>query len=358
MTKKNPALVINLQKIRHNAKTVTTFCRKYGVQVAAVTKGFCAIPEVAEAMLEGGCSMLADSRVKNLQKLREARFDVEHMLLREPMISEVEEVVRYADISLNSEIKTIKALNKAAKQHYARHKILLMIDVGDLREGIWLDALGKTVDEIVQCDHIMFEGIGCNVGCYGGVIPTPENMNILLKQKEFIETTYNLKLKLISGGSSCGLQLLASGKMPQGINHFRVGEAVLLGRSTTDCAVIPNTYQNAFIIRGEIVEYNRKPSMPIGQRGRDAFGNIPEFEDKGMRQRAILALGYQDVSINRLTPLDNQIEILGVTSDHLIVDVTNIKQVYQVGDTIEFYPNYGCLLTAASSEYVSKEIVI
>jgi predicted amino acid racemase len=232
-----------------------------------------------------------------------------------------------------------------------------MIDVGDLREGIWPDALRKTVDEIVQCEHILFEGIGCNVGCYGGVIPTPENMNVLLKQKTFIETTYNLKLKLISGGSSCALQLLASGKMPRGINHFRIGEAILLGRSTTDSFFIPDTYQDAFIIRGEIVECNRKPSVPVGQRGCDALGNIPKFENNGIRQRAILALGYQDVSLDRLIPLDNQLKILGVTSDHLIIDITNTEQVYQVGDTVEFYLNYASLLTAATSEYVFKEFV-
>lgn len=359
MTKKNPALLIDLAKIRHNATIITTLCQKYGIQVAAVTKGFCAIPKVAEAMLEGGCSMLADSRVKNLQKLREKQFDVEYMLLRAPMISEVEEVVRCADISLNSEVNTIKALNNAAKKCCTQHKILLMIDLGDLREGIWPDVLKRTVDEIVQCDHIIFEGIGCNLGCYGGVLPTPENMSFLLNQKEFIETTYDLTLKLLSGGSSCGLQLLTSGKMPQGINHFRVGEAILLGKSTTDRFFIPAAYQDAFIIRGEIIECNRKPSVPVGQRGLDGFGNIPEFEDKGSRQRVILALGLQDITnVEGLTPFDTQSKILGTTSDHLIVDITDTEHVYHIGDTMEFFVDYLSLLTAATSEYISKELVL
>jgi len=358
MTNKNPALVIDLQKIQHNARTITSFCRKHGIQVAAVTKGFCAMPRVAEAMWQGGCSMLADSRVKNLQKLRETQFPVECMLLRMPMISEAEEVIRCAEISLNSEVETIKALNKAAKRLHTRHKILLMIDLGDLREGIWPDALDETVKEIIKCEHIIFEGIGCNLGCYGGIIPTPENMNILLRQKEFIETTYKLKLNLISGGSSCGLQLLASGKMPAGINHFRIGEAILLGRSITDRFFIPDTYQDTFIIRGEIIECNRKPSVPIGNRGQDAFGNVPEFEDRGMRRRAILGLGFQDVvGTNGLTPLDKQLSILGATSDHLIVDITDAEHVYKIGDTMEFYPNYTSLLAAATSEYVAKEFI-
>jgi predicted amino acid racemase len=357
MTAKNPALLINISKIRHNARIITTLCRQHGIQVAAVTKGFCAIPEVAEAMVQGGCTMLADSRIRNLRKLREKQFDLDFMLLRAPMMSEVAEVVRYADISLNSEIATIQALDQAAKRFHTRHRILLMIDVGDLREGIWPDTLKETVDAIVRCEHILLEGIGCNLGCYGGILSTPGNMQFLLRQREMIETTYPLKLPLISGGSTCGLQMLLSGTMPDGINHFRVGEGILLGRSTTDRFVIPDTYQDTFIIRSEIIECNWKPTIPIGRRGLDGFGNVPEFDDQGIRRRAILAVGQQDVmNVYGLIPRDPRVMILGATSDHLIVDITDSNHTYRVGDRMEFYPDYGCMLTAATSEYVTKEL--
>ncbi len=356
--KKNPALLINLPKIQHNAKIITTMCQQYGIQVAAVTKGFCAIPAVAEAMLLGGCSMLADSRVKNLQKLRETLFDVEYMLLRAPMISEVDEVIRCADISLNADSATIYALNQAARYHRTHHKIILMLDIGDLREGIWPDTLRQTVDDIIRCDHIIFEGIGCNVGCYGGVLPTPENMNFLLHQKELIETAYNLSLKIVSAGSSSGLQLLLSGNLPPGINHFRIGEAILLGRSTTDRFLIPETFQDAFFLRGEIIECHCKPSVPVGVRGMDAFGHHPKFEDRGVRRQAIVALGRQDITgAGELVPLDSNIIILGATSDHLIVDITDSENRYTVGDPLKFSPNYTSLLTAATSEYVTKTLI-
>lgn len=358
MMQKNPALVINLEKIRQNAHVITTLCATYGIQVAGVTKGFCAIPEVAEAMLFGGCTMLADSRVKNLQKLREADFAVEHILLRTPMLSEVDEVIRYADISLNSEIVVIQALNRAAKTLHTRHKIILMIDVGDLREGIWPDKLDETMQAIIACDAIEFEGIGCNLGCYGGVIPTPENMQMLLKQQVYIEQTYNRRGRLVSGGSTSGLQLVAAGQVPKGINHFRVGEGILLGRSTTDNFFIPGTVQDIFHIRGEIIECNEKPSVPFGPRGQDAFGNTPEFEDRGLRRRAIVGLGCQDiVRTNGLIPCDPHLRILGVTSDHLLVDVTDAEYAYTVGDTLEFSPDYASLLAAATSEYIYKEFI-
>lgn len=358
MSKKNPALIIDLFKVRHNAQVISALCKQHGIQVAGVTKGFCAIPEVAEAMLEGGCTMLADSRVKNLQKLRESHFKVEHLLLRTPMLSEVDEVVQCADISLNSEIGTILALNAAAQRLGIQHKIILMIDVGDLREGIWPTQLPPTIEAILTCDHLLFEGIGCNLGCYGGVIPSLSNMQMLLDQKALIETHYHLPVKLVSGGNSSAIQLLNSGDMPRGVNHFRVGEAILLGRSTTDRYIVPGAYQDTIFIRAEVIECNWKPSVPIGRLGQDAFGHSRKFPDRGRRNRAILALGRQDISTTSgLVPFNPQIEILGATSDHVLLDVTAADQFYRAGDTLMFYPNYTAMLNAATSEYVEKEFI-
>ena len=352
--KNHPALLIDIEKIQHNARIVAQLCKHHGIHVAAVTKGICAEPHVAEAMLRGGCAMLADSRLENLQRLRNSRIDTEYLLLRLPMISEAEEVVELSDISLNSELSTIKALNAAAKKRQTTHKIILMIDVGDLREGIWPDALPKIVPEILRCTHIILEGIGCNLACYGGVIPTPENMNLLLQQKTYIESQYGIRVHLISGGNSSGLQLLASGHMPGGINHFRVGETILLGTNPIDRSPFPGTYQDTFLIRGEIIECQQKPSVPIGIVGQDAFGKTPVFEDKGIRVRAILALGRQDVHVDGLLPVDKTLKILGASSDHLIIDISDSQRNYQVGDSIDFFPNYACVLSASTSKYIKK----
>lgn len=355
MAHKNPALLIDLQKIRHNATVITRLCARSGIQVAGVTKGFCAIPEVARAMIEGGCTMLADSRVENLQTLRNALPEVKYLLLRTPMISEVDDVVQCAEYSLNSEVAAIQALNDAAQDRRTPHRIILMIDIGDLREGVWPDQIEAAVQAILDCQALHFAGIGCNLGCYGGIIPTPESMERFLGHKRFIEDRFQIPVTLTSGGSTSGLQLVASGHMPAGINHFRIGEGILLGKSTTDHYLIPDTFQDTFVLRGEIIEANWKPSIPIGLRGQDAFGNVPVFEDHGMRRRAILALGSQDVvNVNQLMPRDASMTILGGTSDHMLVDITDAHAPYVVGDTIDFYPDYTSLLAAATSKYVRK----
>lgn len=355
MINKNPTLIVDAGKIEYNAQVITTLCQQHdNIQVAAVTKGVCAEPEIAEAMLRGGCTMLADSRLENLERLRTKHFDVDYLLLRLPMISEAEETVRLADISLNSEIETIKALNSAAQKQQTTHRIILMIDVGDLREGIWPETIPAILPEILQCEHIILEGIGCNLGCYGGVIPSPENMQLLLEQKRLIESSYSISIHLVSGGTSTTLQLLASGKMPTGINHFRIGEAILLGRNPADRSPLPGTFQDTFILRGEIVECQWKPSVPIGQIGQDAFGHLPVFEDRGIRLRAILALGRQDIVVTGLTPCDPEVQILGASSDHLIVDITDTQYSYKVGSTLSFFPNYAALLAASTSQYIRK----
>lgn len=351
---KYPALIADIGKIEYNARVITALCQHYHIQVAAVTKGVCAEPEIAAAMLRGGCRMLADSRLENIQRLRKQRFEVDYLLLRLPMVSEVEEVIRLTDISLNSEIMTIKALNTAAQRQQAIHRIILMIDVGDLREGIWPDTLHNILPDILQCQHILLKGIGCNLGCYGGVIPSPDNMKRLLQQKTLIESQYHVPIHLVSGGSSAALHLLTSGKMPTGINHFRIGEAILLGRNPIDRSVIPGACQDTFVLQGEIIECQRKPSVPLGQIGQDAFGHTPQFEDKGIRLRAIVALGRQDVDLHGLTPLDPTLKILGASSDHLLVDITEAQGKYEVGQNIGFFPNYASLLAASTSRYVKK----
>ena len=72
--------------------------------------------------------------------------------------------------------------------------------------------------------------------------------------------------------------------------------------------------------------------------------------------RGIAAIGRQDVRTDGITPLDHDIEILGASSDHLLLDLTKAKP-YRVGDTISFGVDYGALLSASTSMYVSKEVV-
>lgn len=347
-----PALIIDKKKVEHNTRYLVNKCKELGIEVAAVSKVFCAIPEVAQAMIDGGASIIADSRIENLRKLKDIKAP--KMLLRIPMISQVDALVEYADISLNSELDTIKAISEAALRKDKKHKIILMTDLGDLREGVWNENVIDFAGEIINLPGIELYGLGTNLTCYGGVIPTGENLGQLVAIAEQIESRYNIKLEVISGGNSSSLHLVFKKSMPERVNQLRLGESIVLGLETAFGQRIEGTYRDAFSFAAEIIEIKEKPSAPIGEIGMDAFGQKPVFIDKGKRLRGILAAGREDINLNGIIPRDRCISIFGGSSDHLLVDFTDCNKEYKIGNVIEFDVTYGGLLAAATSEYVAK----
>ena len=349
-----PQLEISLGKITHNTQVVIGICNRQGIRVAGVTKVFCGHPKIARAMVDGGIDILADSRLENLKKLRE--FPLPKLLLRMPMISQAKAVVECADISLNSEIETIKALSEAAIVQGKSHEIILMFDLGDLREGIFDEnELFHIVEQLLQLKGVILIGIGTNMTCFGGVLPTPKNLSRLTRQKRAIESRFDLHLEVVSGGNSSTLYLIEEGSMPEGINQLRLGESIVLGRETAYGRQLRGTYNDCFRLIAEIIEIKEKPSSPIGEVRLDAFGDRPSFMDKGIRKRALCAIGKQDVGIGDIIPDDKGLTLLGASSDHLILDVTDCDRTYKVGDLVSFCLTYGGILRSMTSEYVAKQ---
>ena len=352
MGKIYPCIEVDLSKLTHNVKQIVALCDKNHIEVACVTKVFCAKIPIVEALIRAGVTQVADSRILNLKNLQ--HLDCKKMLIRIPMISEANEVVMYSDVSLNSEIETIRQLSKAAKKLNKIHKIILMVDLGDLREGVLIGDVIDTVSEIVKLGNVKLIGLGTNVTCYGGVIPDKNNLGELIKLKLDIEEMFNICLPVISGGNSSSLYMVINDTIPKGITQLRIGEAIVLGRETSYGKAVLNCYNDAFILKGEIVEVKSKPTVPIGNIGMDAFGEIRHYEDKGIRRRAIVAIGRQDIRLEGLCAVDNNISIFGASSDHLIIDVTDCKKAIKVGDIVDFKVDYGCLLLAMTSKYVEK----
>lgn len=350
-----PRLKINCSKIKENTALISEQAAQKGIEIYAVTKVYCGMPEVAKASLEGGAVGLADSRLENFETLKDVPCD--KILLRLPMQSEASKVVSLCDISLNSELETMRALNLAAEKLNKKHRIILMIDLGDLREGILKEQVDETISEILKLENIQLEGIGVNLTCYGGVIPGIDNLGELVSIGNHIEAAFGIKLKVISGGNSSSLFLLENGQMPAKINNLRIGEAIVLGRETAYGEIISGAHEDAFILEAEIIELKVKDSVPTGTIGMDAFGNKPTFEDKGKMLRAIAAVGRQDINPDGLTPLDSRIEIIGASSDHMIMDFTATENEYKVGDILKFKLDYGAMLKACTSAYIHKSMV-
>ena len=110
-------------------------------------------------------------------------------------------------------------------------------------------------------------------------------------------------------------------------------------------------------LRAEVIELKAKPSVPLGERGEDAFGGRADFPERGERLRALLNLGREDVDVAGLRPLDPRLGVMGASSDYLIVDATEAAETLRVGDAVSFRLGYGALLAAMDSQYVEKQLV-
>lgn len=351
-----PSISIDLEKIEHNARIITGLCRRYGIRVSGVSKVACGDPDVARAMIRGGVSSIGESRLQNIQRLKANGVNTEFILLRTPPLSSPDTIVTSVDISLNSELSVIAALSESALKRGLIHKVIIMLDLGDLREGVLPEDLFTVTRDIIELPGVRVVGLGTNLSCYGGVVPSEENMGQLVYYAEEMEKRFNLRMEYISGGNSSSLELLTSGKMPSRINHLRLGESILLGRETINRNPVPETHQDAFLLEAEIIELKTKPSLPIGETAQDAFGNVPVFEDRGDMVRAILSIGREDIDADGIVPLDQRLSILGASSDHLLVDVTGAGVEVQLGDRLPFSVNYSALLAGMTSAYVEKTI--
>lgn len=345
----NPSIHINLEKYRHNLNYLNRLAKAQNISIMAVSKVFCADQKLIDIINFTDIKYIADSKIENLKKMKTTKTKV---LLRIPQLSDVNEVVKYADISLNSELKVVEALNLAAKKLNQKHQIILMFDIGDLREGIYYQSdYLEIIRKIIKLEYIELVGIGTNLTCFGGVIPTHETLKKLEQIKMKIEKEFSISLNIISGGNSSAIELLEKKDMPQFINNLRIGEAFILGRETAYGKHIENMYDSVFTLQAEIVELKEKPSMPEGLLGFDAFGKPSNFTDEGIMNRAILGIGRQDVDCEDLFDFPGT-HILGCSSDHLILDVK--EERYQVGDVLTFKLTYAGILRLMTSPYIRR----
>lgn len=350
-----PELIFHLDRIEQNARQVIQTCRQAGVSVWGVTKVTGGFPPVAVAMIRGGVQGIADARLINLARLRRAGLAIPLLLLRSSTPAEAEETVEWADISIQSSLEPLVALSGAALRRGRKHKVLLAVEIGDLREGVMPEDVSALAKAVETLPGLQLEGLSTNYACLSGVLPTTENGRMFVEIARQVERTIGRKLDALSGGATVSLSLIEQSTLPTGINQFRVGEAILCGTDTSGHRNVPGMRQDTVELHASVIEVENKPSVPSGPLGRNAFGQEPNFIDRGLRPRAILALGRIDMELDELFPLEAGIEIVGASSDHLVVDLGDAKRSIRVGDRLGFAAGYHSILRASVSPYVQKK---
>jgi predicted amino acid racemase len=348
-----PCVVADLDKILENVNHVAELCHSRGMTFAAVAKCVCADKPILDTLERSRCDWLAEARLSNLaaMKTQKPRF-----LIRIAQPWEVADLVSQAEISLQSEIATIRLLGAEAARQNRRHKVILACDLGDLREGCFFrnrEDIFATAQAVLAQPSLELYGVGMNLGCFGGVLPCEENMNGLVDIARALREKFQIPLPIVSGGSTILIHHLLAGTIPPDINNARMGELWLCGHDPGLNRNVPGFLTDCFTLQAQLVEVKEKPSKPIGPIGGDAFGHVIQRPDLGMMRRGILACGKQDLDLECLYPVDKRLSILGGSSDHTLVDLTQAPE-YQVGDIVEFHMGYGAILRAYTSHYVDR----
>lgn len=363
MERQFPCLTVYTDRLYHNASQVVTRCSAHNIRVCGVIKGTNGLPEAAKAMQRAGVSQIGTSRLEQVARCRAAGVDAPFLLIRVPGLTELPDTVALCEMSLQSDRTVLDALEQECRRQNKTHAVIVMADLGDLREGFWDgdELVAACVHVERELPHVELAGVGVNLTCYGSTKPTPEKMQALLDIAAHIEKRIGRKLEIISGGATSSYTLVHWGTMPAGINHLRIGENILLGKDLqVNWGIQDMDYlrMDGFTLRAEVVEVREKPTYPIGEFAIDAFGRKPVYVDRGIRRRAILALGRADVGeLESLIPREAGLTVIGGSSDHCIVDVEDCPRRLEVGDIVEFSLCYSHLLYATSRSDITIQFV-
>lgn len=348
------------EKLAHNYSFLDHLFKTHGKEWGVVSKLLCGNRAFLSELLKLGVKEVHDSRMSNLKVIKSIDPEVQTVYIKPPAKRVIKTLVNYADVSFNTEYETIRLISDEATKQGKVHKIIIMIEMGDLREGVMGNKLMDFYERIFKLPNIEVIGLGTNLNCLSGVMPSHDKLIQLSLYNQLIEAKFHKKIKWVSGGSSVTIPLLMKKMVPVGNNHFRVGETLFLGNNLITGKPIKGMKQDVFKLYAQIIELHEKPKVPIGELGTNVAGETPEFDEADIGKtsnRAILDIGLLDIDIKNITPTDKKIEFVGASSDMIVVDLGENKKKYKMGDFISFKLNYMGALSILNSNYIDKKVV-
>jgi len=354
-------ITLNRKSLAINYSYLQQLFKKNSIEWAPVLKMLCGNKTYLEYVLSLGDEQVCDARLSNLKKIKAINPNKETVYIKPPAKRSIKNVVKYADVSFNTEFTTIKWLSEEAVKQEKIHRIIIMIELGDLREGILGEHLMAFYKKIFELPNIKISGIGANLNCLSGVMPSKDKLIQLSLYEQLIEAKFGKKIDFVSGGSSVMIPLLLSKQIPKGVNHFRIGETLFFGVDLFTNNTIPKMKNDVFLLYAEIIEITEKSIVPYGDLEENPSGELLEInpEDYGKNHsRGILDIGLLDISKTEfLIPEDNEITFIGASSDMLVIDLSNTTKKYKVGDLVSFKMKYMGALLIMNSEYIEKKLI-
>lgn len=352
-------ITLDTNKLKSNFDYLNKLFSKNNISWSVVSKLLSGNKLYLTELLKFDINQICDSRVTNLKEIKEINPNIETIYIKPPAKLSIPEIVKYADISMNTEINTIKLLSKEARKQNKTHKIIIMIELGELREGVIGEDFIAFYEKIFQLGNIQVVGIGANLSCLYGVLPNHDKLIQLSLYEQLIEAKFNKQIPYVSGGSSVTIPLIFQNLLPKGINHFRVGETLFLGTDVYNNTNFKKMQSNVFQLYSEIIELIEKNSVPNGEMGTNVEGETYEFDYDNIGEksyRAIVDLGLLDVETGHIELVDTSLKLAGASSDMIVIDLGKNDKGYKVGDLIEFSLDYMGILRIMNSRYIEKKI--
>lgn len=350
-------ITLNQYKLKENFDYLNTLFEQNGIEWSIVAKVFCGNEKYLKELIGLGIGQICDSRIDHLETIKGLAPEIETVFIKPPAKRNAARIVRFADVSFNTEYDTIKVLSDEAEKQGKLHKIVIMLELGELREGVMREQFVDFYARVFNLPNIKVVGIGTNLTCMYGVLPNHDKLIQLCLYKQLIEAKFNRNIPYISGGASVTIPLINKSLLPAGINHFRVGETLFLGTDVYNSEPFEQMHNDVFKLYAEIIELTEKPAMPMGEMGQNLTGETLSFSDTGnttSSYRAIIDIGLLDVEDGHIKPVSKDMQIVGASSDMIVVDLGENPQHFRVGSTIEFSMDYMGLLRIMSSDYVDK----
>lgn len=348
------------KKLKENYTYLETLFKERNIEWGVVTKLLCGNIIYIKELINLGVMEMHDSRISNLKKIKKLKPSIQTVYIKPPSKRNIEKIVKFADVSFNTEIYTIKLLSEEAKKQNKIHKIIIMIEMGDLREGVLGEDLIEFYKQIISLPNIKIRGIGTNFNCLSGVMPTQDKLIQLSLYKQLIEAKFNIEIPWVSGGTSVAIPLILKNVRPMAVNHFRIGEALFFAKDLFTGETFEGMHNDCIKLFAEIIEITQKSNIPTGELGENVAGHsfeVDENLDLGQTSlRAILDFGLLDMQPQYLSPTDDSITIIDSSSDMTVIDISNAKNKYKMGDLVSFNLQYMGALHLLNSDYIEKRV--
>jgi predicted amino acid racemase len=351
---------LNRKSLKRNFDYLDTRFQKYGKDWGVVAKLLCGNGKYLEELITLNPNEIHDSRLSNLERVKQLDPHIQRVYIKPPPLNALKRLIACANVSFNTHIQTIEMINEEAEKQDVIHKIIIMIELGDLREGVMGENLIEFYDKVFRLKNIEVVGLGTNLNCLNGILPSKDKLIQLSLYKELINAKFNSNIKWVSGGSSITLPLLAKKQVPKGCNHFRIGETLFFGMDISSNKPLKSMRQDVFRLKANIIELKEKPMFATGIQGTNLLGEKPEMDTSLLGEesnRALIDIGVLDVSTNDIEPLDNDLVVMGGSSDMIAVDLKDNLKGYKLGDTLTFDLNYTGVLSLMNSKYVDKIVI-